>query len=49
MKIETLADYWQAQGFSRAEALEIEREQIREAERQSEEEALYEAGIWNMY
>ena len=47
MAIETIADYWEARGFSRAEALQIEREQIAEAEREAEAEALYEAGIWN--
>jgi hypothetical protein len=47
-RIETIADYWQSQGYSRREALAIERQQIAEAEAEAEQEALYEAGSWNM-
>jgi hypothetical protein len=43
----TLEDYWVDQGFSRKEAKEIAREQIEHDMKVSEEEELYEAGIWN--
>lgn len=45
----TISEYWQSHGYTKAEADRMEREQIKEAERQADREDLYEAGIWNMF
>jgi CHASE3 domain sensor protein len=43
----SLSDYWQLQGFSKAEADRIAKQQALEDQAEAEAEDLYEAGLWN--
>jgi hypothetical protein len=43
----SLSDYWQLQGFSKAEADRIAKQQALEDQAEAEAADLYEAGLWN--
>ena len=43
----SLSDYWQLQGFSKAEAYRIAKQQALEDQAEAEAAELYEAGLWN--
>lgn len=43
----SLSDYWQLQGFSKAEADQIAKQQALEAAAEAEASELYDAGLWN--
>jgi hypothetical protein len=43
----SLSDYWQLQGFSKAEADRIAKQQALEDQAEAEAAELYEAGLWN--
>ena len=45
----TIADYWVEQGFTRREAIDIEREQIAADVAAADEASMYDAGAWNAY
>jgi hypothetical protein len=44
----SLSDYWQLQGFSKAEADRIAKQQALEDQAEAEASELYDAGIWNV-
>jgi hypothetical protein len=45
----SLSDYWQLQGFSKAEADRIAKQQALEDQAEAEAADLYEAGLWNAF
>ena len=43
----SISDYWQLQGFSKAEADRIAKQQALEDQAEAEASELYDAGLWN--
>jgi hypothetical protein len=43
----SLSEYWQLQGFSKAEADRIAKQQALEDQAEAEASELYDAGLWN--